>query len=581
MKRWADPRCETRLGASHRRRGQPCQDASGWMEASDRQGRPVRFLAVSDGHGAAQHPQSATGSRLACEIALRRAAHDLAQRDTAEEPETFWRQWLSRELPGAVVAGWNQAVAQHWSLSLGEPADTFSPILYGATLGLLVLTPRGWGYTGLGDWDLLELAPHTAGRFVSQEPWIAGDPEATHSLCLPGAERWFASRSGWCSLRDRAAPFCLVLSSDGLRKSCRSDADFFTLAQFLSELPLGQPRPAASGAIAAEGLAPNRGLSSPAADAALNGGGAPPPQDPVEDSLAAALDRISSQGSGDDISVAIAAWGKADADHAELPDTGAAADGCPRRGWIVQPPFSGRIGLGAPPAELGRHGVSPADGSDRSLGAGLVPPRRAEAASTPRRSATRPSRRWLLASLLGLGMGLVWLLPRPAPPPLGRSSGPHPRRAAPGTLTPPQERVLRRLVAELCHTGSLPRDAEASARLARRLKGAFSARKASFEQLRRQPASSLAQPLKALERDPLGALIAWSHDPASAEGLSPQRLRRLGACEALTASLSQRWRSTTPESAGADRVAAPKAAAPPLGAAPPSAPAGARPGRRP
>jgi hypothetical protein len=517
---------------------------------------------------------------LACEIALLRAAHDLAQRDTAEEPEAFWRQWLSRELPGAVVAGWNRAVAQHWSLTLGEPADTFSPILYGATLGLLVLAPRGWGYTGLGDWDLLELAPHAAGRFVSQEPWSAGDPEATHSLCLPGAERWFASRSGWCSLRDRAAPFCLVLSSDGLRKSCRSDADFFTLAHFLSELPLGQPCPAAPGAIAAEGLAPNHGLSSPAADVALDGGGAPSPQDPAEGSLAAALDRISSQGSGDDISVAIAAWGKADADHAELPDTGAAADGCPRGAWIVQPPFSGRIGLGAPPAEVGRHSASAADAMDRTPCAGLAPPRGAEPASTPRRSATRPSRLWLLAALLGLGLGLVWLLPRSAPPPFGRSGGPPPR-AAPGTLTPPQERVLRRLVAELCDTGSPPRDAEASARLARRLKGAFSARKASFEQLRRHPASSLAQPLKALERDPLGALIAWSHDPTSAEGVSPQRLRRLGACEALTASLSQRWRSTTEVSAGADRVGAPNAAAPPLGAAPPSAPARARPGRRP
>ena len=34
-----------------------------------------------------------------------------------------------------------------------------------------------------------------------------------------------------------------------------------------------------------------------------------PPRDPAEASLAGALDRISRQGSGDDISVAIAAWG--------------------------------------------------------------------------------------------------------------------------------------------------------------------------------------------------------------------------------------------------------------------------------
>ncbi len=535
MSCWAAPCCETRLGASHRRRGQPCQDASGWLECWDREGRPVCILALSDGHGAARHPHSAAGSRLACQIALQQAALDLAQRDCSTTPNAEWRQWLSRELPDRIVAGWRRAVAAHWTANLGQPAASFSPIVYGATLGLLVLTPRGWGYTGLGDWDLLELSPQRGPRILSQEPWSGGDPEATHSLCLEGAERCFAARSGWRRLRDPAAPFRLLLSSDGLRKSCGSDADLFTLAQFLAEQAEGLPGSAALHA--SEAVSPDPGASDPAARAAATG--APPPQQSAERALAAALDRITNLGSGDDISVAIASWTQLPPDLPGHSHSDRAVERPAPAGWIVQPPFCGPVSLAALP-DPAVPGVSCAAAASAPAaddrGAGPVPqPRRAQATMA-----------WLLvgASLLGLGVGLISLLRRPAPLPFQPLPAPTPRSDRP-TLSPPQEQRLRRLVAELCRGGPQQRAPGSPDLVARRLQGVLSARKASFERLRRPAAGPAADPLAGWATDPLGALIAWSADPTTAEGVARRRLARLGACEALTTALGQRWRATT------------------------------------
>ncbi|MEB3361052.1 MAG: protein phosphatase 2C domain-containing protein [Synechococcaceae cyanobacterium] len=561
MSHWAAPRCETRLGASHRRRNQPCQDASGWLEARDREGRPITLLAVSDGHGAAQHPHSATGSRLACEVALREAAQDLAQWDTALEPAPAWRGWLGQELPGRVVAGWLRAVADHWTSALGQPLDSFSPIPYGATLGLLVLTPLGWGYTGLGDWDLLELSPEHGARIISQEPWSEGDPEATQSLCLVGAEGCFAARSGWIALRAAVAPFHLLLSSDGLRKSCGSDADFFTLAQFLSGLPAGQPTPGDRGANDPAVLAPAAHRQGPRVEAPAPTEMAEPPQELDERCLAAALDRISSQGSGDDISVAIAAWGQADADLPGPAVPGEGGAGHARSIWIVQPPDAGWGGRWDPPAVAALDAPPGLGYQDRLPTAGLPSPHRAGSAARASRSDFRPTVLWLGAALIGLGIGLgallltsalpAWLtpwprpsLPRPLPrPPLAPTSRLRPS-VAPKTLTPAQEQSLRKLVADLCGRARTQRDRNATASLERRLSGVFSARKASFERLRRQGASSSADGQTGLANDPLGQLIAWSHDPTSSTGFSRRRLHSLGACEALITVLGQRWRAT-------------------------------------
>jgi hypothetical protein len=154
---------------------------SGFAGFCDAAGTPVQVLVVSDGHGGSRYVRSDVGARLACEVALRTVEQTLRTSRTGQAgSESEWRQWLAETLPQAIVQAWLEEVQRHWqaqgpqgsesvpaplpALAAGSaeaaaaasPAG-FSPIPYGATLGLLVLTPRWWGYTGLGDWDLVQI----------------------------------------------------------------------------------------------------------------------------------------------------------------------------------------------------------------------------------------------------------------------------------------------------------------------------------------------------------------------------------------------------------------------------------------
>ena len=301
MSPWLRPLCCTRPGASHLRKGVVCQDASGWHCFQDRQGEQVQLMAVADGHGGARYGRSDVGSWLACRTALNTArqlfqsqaivaATPLWPRPSDQGPvpaepspqqllewqqdqwqQHHWQQWLGQELPQVIQRRWLRAVRRHWRAHRPAAGDeAFSPLLYGTTLGLVVMTPRWWGHTGLGDWDLLQLQA-SGSQLLSQENDPAAAGEATFSLCLPDAAAHWASRTAIQRLDRDTPPFALLLSTDGIRKSCSTDDDFLALGRYLSQAPL----PAAA---------------EPAVD------------------LAASLDRISSQGSGDDVTAAVAHW---------------------------------------------------------------------------------------------------------------------------------------------------------------------------------------------------------------------------------------------------------------------------------
>lgn len=271
---WLPPSCESRVGAAHRRQGIPCQDASGLWCFTDADGQPLQALVVSDGHGSARYDRSAVGSKLACEVALKEIESQLAKSPIGGPSDVEpWRVWLAHGLPDAVLQGWRRDVLHHGQAhprADGAPPSTLS---YGATLGVLLLTPHWWGYTGLGDWDLVRVGSAGAGELLSEEPASPGGGEATFSLCMQGAEHHWSSRSGLVLIEAGQEPFTLLLSTDGIRKSCGSDADFLNLARHLGALPDSD----------------DQAPSSP---------------------LAKALDHISNQGSGDDVSVAIARWGQ-------------------------------------------------------------------------------------------------------------------------------------------------------------------------------------------------------------------------------------------------------------------------------
>jgi hypothetical protein len=253
-----------------------CQDASGQQTLVDRLGHPVQVLVVADGHGGQRYSNSDVGSRLACQLALKILADQFSQWSSNKDVEIQrWRRWLASSFAKDFHQQWLAAVNRHWkqeSTKQGGPEESFSALSYGTTIGVLIMTPAWWGHTGLGDWDLVRIGPGGDVDLVNQEEdELQAGGESTYSLCLSNASTHFATRTAIYPITEKLSSFSLLLSTDGIRKSCSTDEDFFAIARYLCEG--GQPRVGAA----------------------------------LKD-LNADLDRISRQGCGDDVSVAIGRW---------------------------------------------------------------------------------------------------------------------------------------------------------------------------------------------------------------------------------------------------------------------------------
>lgn len=311
------PVCCTRIGAAHLRCGQPCQDAAATAVLSSGDGEAVAVMAVADGHGHPLHRLSQVGSRLACEVAIEAVRAEIGDAAMGgEEDLESWDLWLAEDLPVAIHTGWLVAIREHWEqlvegrqegmdgerqapshdqpgLSMADatgglrspwrsgPPDPFSPLLYGTTLGLVVMTPGWWGVTGIGDWDLLRLEPDGAGTLISEEDPDAAPGESTFSLCMDGASELFRERSALYAMLPGGPGFRLLLSTDGVRKSCRGLSDFVALAGHL--------------AASADREDPGQDRGGVAWDGSTS-------------TLLPLLDRITREGSGDDVSVALGRW---------------------------------------------------------------------------------------------------------------------------------------------------------------------------------------------------------------------------------------------------------------------------------
>ncbi len=270
MSGWRPPLQARRIGAAHQRKGRSCQDAVGVVRCRSLDGQPVAVMAVADGHGGERYPLSDVGSALACEQALLAVEEHLSlwALQGAQAPGLdALAHWLGTELPQRIHSRWLTLVRQHWQQQSMAPEAEVSR-LYGTTLGLVVMAPRWWGYTGLGDWDLVRVDADGHASLLSEEAAEVGGGEATGSLCLEQAAQLF--RSGLEPINHPEASFGLLLSTDGIRKSCATDADFLVLAAHL--------------------------MATPAAGAS--------------EVLTANLDQITSEGSGDDVSVAMALHGR-------------------------------------------------------------------------------------------------------------------------------------------------------------------------------------------------------------------------------------------------------------------------------
>ncbi|MBM5821806.1 MAG: protein phosphatase 2C domain-containing protein [Cyanobacteria bacterium K_Offshore_surface_m2_011] len=455
--RWVAPIGASRTGAAHRRAGRPCQDAVLCRELRGLEGQPVMVMAVADGHGGRRYRRSEVGSRLACETALAAVQGALAAR-SLDGGEEGWSRWLERDLPEAIQRGWLEAVAAHWQSDPGEGG--FEALLYGSTLGLVVMTPRWWGHTGLGDWDLVRVEADGQARLLEEENQPTALGEATCSLCQPRAASLFARRAGLHRLDGGAADFALVLCTDGIRKSCATDGDFLTLAAWLARGD-GEADPEAAG------------------------------------TLSAALDRISREGSGDDVTVAV--------------------------GRVWSP------GGGPPPAP------SPSPVEPAPLAPPAPHPAEPLQAPPPPRRHRPAIGRAVAIGLALAGVGGIWLA----------WNWPRSPTALPPTPGSPGLRAARLEVERLCgQPAAIP--------LALRRRSELFV---ALRQGRQDPA-----PLKAAAAaDPLAALIA-ADLPAEdrRDGTSPaanpagrpaaarphRPLRALGACPALLEALDRQWALT-------------------------------------
>ena len=261
---WQTPQCCTVIGAAHRRLGKPCQDASVARSLMGPGGTTVQLMAVADGHGGERYWLSDVGSQLACDQAVLAVERALQQHPLTDQ--RHWLELLAGALPATIQAAWLEATAGHWRQRPESGDQPFSPLTYGCTLGVVLLAPEWWGHTGLGDWDLVRSTADGNLDLISEEQDVCASGEATASLCMAGSASLCAQRAALYALSPSSAPFALVLSTDGIRKSCATDGDFLALSHHLAELR-------------------------------------------QREELDTALAQITSQGSGDDVSVAIGHWG--------------------------------------------------------------------------------------------------------------------------------------------------------------------------------------------------------------------------------------------------------------------------------
>jgi hypothetical protein len=250
-------------------------------------------MAVADGHGGARYSRSRAGSAIACQVALELGASHLAVWTAGPTVDLEQlRHSLQQLVPERIVSRWREQVRRHWHDHPPDGDEPFTPLTYGTTLGLVLLTPHWWASTGLGDWDLVHIDADGQAQLISDEEVVGGRSEATYSLCLSDAPSRFASRTQIHRLQSGDPPFALLLSTDGVRKSCSTDNDYCTLARYLAESAKYDSEPG---------------------------------------QLEGDLDRISSQGSGDDVSVAITRWASPDDGHS--PVRHSSNPSC----WIEQP----------------------------------------------------------------------------------------------------------------------------------------------------------------------------------------------------------------------------------------------------
>jgi len=226
------------IGAAHRRQGKPCQDASLSCQLGSGL-QQLQLLAVSDGHGSSRYWLSDIGSNQAC-LAVRESVEAALQHTPLADREQ-WLQQLQTELPEAIQQRWLEAVQRDWQQRPESATTPFSSAVYGCTLGFVLVAPQWWGCSGIGDWDLVGISAAGKANLLSEETLQSSHGEATTSLCQADVLQAWRQRAQLQEFRASDSLQALLLSTDGIRKSCATDGDFLQLCSQMLALESGDP----------------------------------------------------------------------------------------------------------------------------------------------------------------------------------------------------------------------------------------------------------------------------------------------------------------------------------------------------
>jgi hypothetical protein len=236
MKRWRAIQASVR-GNWHEQSGQKNQDAVRLLQPSGRNG-PL-LLAVADGHGSARSFRSDRGSRFATEAALRQFRR-FFQRYGDDAPLHLIRQHMATRWMHDVILDWKASVRADvgrdpfsflefaaWPekppvIRKGADFPGVAYLAYGATLLVTAITRDHFIYGQLGDGDILAIEETGEVRRPLRRHHFHA--LTTVSLCTPMAWRDFQVR---VEPRRANAPAAIMLSTDGYANCFSSDTEFF------------------------------------------------------------------------------------------------------------------------------------------------------------------------------------------------------------------------------------------------------------------------------------------------------------------------------------------------------------------
>lgn len=219
----------TEQGASHIKRGKPCEDHS--ASYSDEN---CAIAVVCDGHGGDDYVRSKRGSKFGCEVAVRCIRTFIAEVD--EEDLRLNHERLIHNLAGSIISAWNDDVRADYEK---EPFREEELAIvsakarrkyesgkiesaYGTTMIAVVSTKNYWFGIHIGDGKCVEIGRDSV--FSQPIPWDNRCfLNATTSICDSDA------LMGFRQFYSQELPAAVFVGSDGIDDCFKTDEQLYNL----------------------------------------------------------------------------------------------------------------------------------------------------------------------------------------------------------------------------------------------------------------------------------------------------------------------------------------------------------------